>query len=257
MRILSMNVWSYYMDNPVALREEGIYNAVMKYSPDIFGLQEMCAAWHNSNFSKWIEEEYTCIKISGENHVPIYYKKSKYELVECGWERFKDVARKDVSKSVAWAVIADKQINKMIGICNTHFWFMAGEEHDRVRDKNAQQLLEKMTYMKQKYHIPVFAFGDFNCRIGSSTMSLLEEQGIYTSFKLTEDHSQLATYHGYPVKDKNGQFHGEASKYPYTSSIDHIITYKDDVRINKQDVIVYPEILGATDHSPVYVDIEY
>lgn len=257
MRLMTMNVWSDYMDNPIAPREYGIYNAIMKYNPDIFGLQEMSINWHTSNFSKIIAEDYVCVEISCENHVPVYYKKTKFELIECGWERYNGIPRPHRDKSFTWAVVEDKETNKKIGVCNTHLWYKIGEEHDRIRDNNARQLLSKMMYIKSRYNVPVFAFGDFNCAVGSSAMDILEEHNIYTSFKLTDNHSLISTYHGYPVRGDDGKFYGQETYEDYTRSIDHVITYKDDVKITKQDVVVYPEILGATDHSPIYIDVEY
>lgn len=136
-------------------------------------------------------------------------------------------------------------------------WPKDGEEHDRIRDKNAVKLLNRMTDIKNKYGCPVFSFGDFNCTIESTALKLLEENNIYTSFKLTENHSPIATYHGYPTRGEDGKFYGKPTTTDYTKSIDHFVTFKGDVVITKQEVVVYPEILGATDHSPIYVDIEF
>lgn len=258
MRIMSINVWSDYMDNPIGLREMGIYNAVMEYSPDVFGLQEFSDNWHISKFFSMIKDHYDCVEVMDCNNTPVFFKKDKYVLLECGWERYEGLPLMWVDKSITWAALKEKETDRKIGVCSTHLWFKTGEEHDRLRDKNAQQLLTRMHYIKDKYNAKVFAFGDFNCKLGSSTLNLLEANNVNSSYRLADDFCKSSTYHGYPVRGEDGKFHGAPTDKDYTQSIDHIVTFDDDsVKIIKQDILAYPEILGATDHSPIYADIEF
>lgn len=258
MKIMTMNVWSDYMDNPIEPREDGLYNAVMNCSPDVFGVQEFSSNFHHCSFFEEIKKDYTCIEIYDKNNTPVFFKKDKFEMLECGWIWYEGIPLPFTDKGITWVVLCDKETNKNVGILSTHLWFKEGEEHDRLRDKNAKQLLDKMKYIKDTYKAPVFAFGDFNCTLGSSTLNYLEENNVFSSYKLTDDFCRAATYHGYPQKGDDGKFHGETTQDDYTNSLDHIITFKDDsVKIIKQDALIYPEILGATDHSPVYIDVEF
>ena len=50
------------------------------------------------------------------------------------------------------------------------------------------------------------------------------------------------------------RFNGKETLNPKEKSIDHIVTFKGDIEIQEQKVVVYQEILDATDHSPVYID---
>ena len=254
MRIMTINVWGDYYENPVELREDGIYNTIMEYSPDVFGLQEMTPSWHNCRFFEEIKKEYECVEICDYCHVPLYYKKSKFELTECGWERFRDTP--DDDKSVTWAVITERETGKKYGFCNTHFWWKIGEEHDKIRVENAEQILTIMKNIKAKYGVPVFAFGDFNSVVDSDAFRYLEENNVYTSLKLTDDYSEIKTVRGYPVLGEDGKFHGLPVEKGAYDSLDHIITFKGEVNIIKQDVVINDEILGSTDHSPVYIDVE-
>lgn len=254
MRIMTINVWGDYYENPVELREGGVFDVIENYKPDILGLQEMTVSWHDAEFMKWMKKDYTCIEIYYLNHEPIYYRTDKFELVECGWEDMEETP--DISKHFTWVVLKERETDKKIGIVNTHFWWKIGDEHDRIRVVNAKQLLKIMQQIKKRYQIPVIAMGDLNCTVGSGAMNFLEEHQIYTVLKLMENPCKTPTLHGDPKKGADGKFHGkEAAEDAIT--IDHIVTFKDDVEIKKHDVVVYQEILDATDHSPVYIDIEY
>lgn len=236
MRIMTINVWGDYYENPVELREGGIYSVVENYKPDILGLQEMTISWHDAEFMKWMKKEYTCIEIYYLNHEPIYYRTDKFELVECGWEDME--ATPDISKHITWVVLRDRETDKKIGICNTHFWWKVGEEHDRIREINARQLLNRMQEIQKRYQIPVIAMGDLNCTVGSGAMNFLEANQVYSSVKLTENPCMIGTLRDYPVKGTDGRFHGtEIAEDAIT--IDHIITFKGDVAIKKHDVVVY------------------
>ena len=262
MRVMSLNVWSDTATtppNPVELREDGILNTIKEYLPDFIGMQEFSPAFYSSKLFSELEKEYACIGMPGNTWTPVFYKKSLYTLRECGWKWFDELPPLpyiDDSKGITWAVLEEKETEKCFGMCSTHLWFKNGPEHDAVRVNNAKQLLEKMTYIKSTYNATVFAVGDFNCNLDSDAIKFLEENGVYSSVRLTDDFSKSATYHGYPTIGDDGKYHGTPADSDYTKSIDHIVTFKDDVRVIKQDIIVNDEILGSTDHSPVYVDIE-
>lgn len=259
MRIMSLNVWSDYADNPVEPREDGILNVIKEYSPDMFGFQEFSPNFYKSNLFREITKDYQCVAVRENTWTPVFFKKSLYTLQECGWVWFDELPPLpyiDDSKTITWAVVTENETGKKFGMCSTHFWFKTGEEHDQARVRNAEQLYDKMSYIREKYNAVVFAVGDFNCSVNSDALNFLEQKGIYTSFKLTDDHSMSASYHGYPVLGDDGNFHGKPAQKDYTSSIDHILTYKDSVCVTKQNLVINEEILGSTDHSPIYADIE-
>ncbi len=254
MRVMTINVWSDYADNPVAPRETGILNTIKAYSPDIIGMQEFSKNFYTSRLFEELKQEYVCVGIREKTSTPVFFKKSVFTLRECGWVWYDGTMFDD--KSITWAVLDDNVSGRRIGICSTHLWYKIGEEHDKIRENNAKQLLDKMTYIKNNYDAVVFAVGDFNCTTDSMAMKYLEENGVYTSYKLTDNHSKFCTYHGYPVKGEDGKFYGKPTNEGYENSIDHIVTFKNDVIVKRQDIVVNEEILGSTDHSPLYADIE-
>lgn len=84
MRIMSLNVWSDYADNPVEPREDGILNVIKEYSPDMFGFQEFSPNFYKSNLFREITKDYQCVAVRENTWTPVFFKKSLYTLQECG-----------------------------------------------------------------------------------------------------------------------------------------------------------------------------
>ena len=199
-----------------------------------------------------VKDEYTVIGNIPANFTPLYYKTDKFNIFEFGWERYKETD--DRSKGFTWALLIHKETEKKIAVLNTHLWWKTGPEHDALRVLNAKQLCAKMKYLKEKYNCPVFAFGDFNCIDNSDALNYLEDNDIFTSYKIAKKFSEVSSHHGDPENLGNGVFKGKETLNPKEKSIDHIVTFKGDIEIEEQKVVVYQEILDATDHSPVYID---
>lgn len=254
MRIMTANIWGDYFNNPVGPRKEAIVNLFKNFSPDVIGLQEINQSWFDADIPSSVKDKYTVIGNICANYVPLYYKTEKFNILEFGWERYEKTD--DKSKGITWALLVEKDTGKKVAVLNTHLWWKTGPEHDALRVINAKQLYAKMKYLKEKYSCPVFAFGDFNCVDGSEALNYLEENGIYTSYKIAKKFSEVSSHHGDPKNLGNGVFEGKETLNPKEKSIDHIVTFKEEIKIKEQKVVVYPEILNATDHSPVYIDFD-
>lgn len=253
MRIMTMNIWGDYFNNPVEIRKDGIVKTIKKYSPDILGVQEITNGWYNSDLFSDIGDKYILVEGVKGNFTPLLYKKERFDLIERGWELF--VETPDPSKSFTWAVLREKQNQKKIAVINAHLWWMdRNVEDDMLRAKNARQLFEAMENLKNKYNIQVFAFGDFNCKEGSLAMKFLESKGINSSYKLAVTSSNVSSHHGDPVLGDDGKYHGTKTENDSSHSIDHIVTYEKDAWISEYKVVEDKSILDATDHSPVYID---
>ncbi len=252
MRIMTINIWGDYFQNPVDIRQDGIHRTIQHYDPAIVGLQEMTAGWYQSDLLKTLTD-YRAIAFGG-NFVPLLYKTAQFDLVECGYEPYTDTP--DQSKGITWAVLTEKGTGRRLGVCNTHLWWRSGEEHDRLRLQNARQLLNKMRELEQKYTINTLAFGDFNSSEGSLAFNYLEENNVHSSYKLADTVSPVCSWHGNPVLGEDGRYHGQKTAYPKEKSIDHIIATRGAWHILTQHVVEDQAMLDASDHSPVYIDIE-
>ncbi|MBE7053232.1 MAG: hypothetical protein E7391_03030 [Ruminococcaceae bacterium] len=254
MRIMTANIWGDYFNNPVMPRKNAIVNLFKKFSPDIIGLQEINPSWFNADIPSAVKDEYTVVGNIVSNYVPLYYKTEKFSILEFGWERYEKT--EDKSKGITWALLVEKETEKKIAVLNTHLWWKQGSEHDALRVINAKQLFAKMKYLKEKYSCPVFAFGDFNAIDGSDALNYLEKNGVFTSYKFADSFSKISSHHGDPENLGNGIFKGKETLNPKEKSLDHIVTFKDEIKIKKHDLAIYQEILDATDHSPVYIDFD-
>lgn len=293
MRIMTTNIWGDFFNNPVSVREGNMYKVYENYSPDIIGFQEVTDSWYKSNLFKWLSEEYYFVGTEltdNTDRVPLAIKK-KYELIAKGYEQLADTP--DVSKAITWAVLKDKTLERIFAVCNTHFWWMRGtelmrikeelgvvdytfEDHCAVREENAEQLAALMRYLRGRFSCPVFAFGDMNSTITEKVFDVYESNGAKKLFDLAKEKDLACSNHGDPVGDADGLFHGvKASEERiarsrrayclpempgadgYFTSIDHIIALGDGFEVLQYRVIEDQYALDATDHSPVFADVEF
>ena len=259
MRIMTTNIWGDYFNNPVGVREGNIYKIYENYKPDIIGFQEITSRWYNSNLFKRLADEYFFVGTelaNSCNYVPLAIKKN-YTVWAKGYELFSDTF--DFSKGITWAVISENNDNKIFGVCNVHFWWKQDDPiHDTVRAKNAQQLSEIMKYISARFNCPVFAFGDMNCTRSSQVFNTVyPANGIKPLFDQAEIKDDISSHHGDPIADSDGNYHGKRTINDNTASIDHMISLGDGFKITQYRVVEDQYALDATDHSPVFADIDW
>lgn len=283
MRIMTSNIWGDYFNNPVELRIDGIINTYAKYSPDVIGLQEITSGYYTLQLFPRLSDNYVLIgSQEPENYTPLLIKKS-LSVISYGFEYLENTP--DSSKSITYAVLETENHIKF-AVCNTHFWWMSGNESDKVKEifgvselnadghnairtQNGKQLIDLMKHLSLKYDCPAYGMGDMNATITEPVFSFYSENGVKLLFDLANERDTVCTLHGDPILGDDGKYHGKRAddeyikklnKNPnlpqYYSSIDHIITLNNHYTIKQYRVIEDGEILDATDHSPVYADIE-
>lgn len=265
MRIMTSNIWGDYFGNPVNVREDLLFWIFKKYSPDVLGMQEYNAGWYNGNMLKWLSKDYATLgtelynadnTVGNEifektNYVPLAFKRS-LGVLAYGYEFLTDTP--DKSKAITWAVL--KQNSKTFAVCNTHFWWREGAQHDLIRNKNARQLASLMKYLHTKHNCPVFAFGDMNTTVSSEVFKIYAENGIKHLYDLAEFKSEVSSHHGDPVVTENGRYKGCKTSDDKAHSIDHIVALGDGFTVREYKVIEDQDALDSSDHSPVYADVE-
>lgn len=255
MRIMTANIWGNYFNNPVSARDGDLITVFDRYSPDVLGVQEIMWEWYQSPMFPHLAENYNLFgteMLNSTNFVPMFAKKN-YKMLAKGFEYYTDTP--DDSKSVTWAVLEDGK--NRFAVCNTHFWWMTGEEHDKIRVINAKQLVALMKQLHTRFACPVFAFGDMNTGTTSEVFKVYAENGIKHLYDMTTEKDDLTSWHGDPEKDENGKFHGRVLYKDHTHSLDHIIALGDGFKVKQYRIVTDTEALDATDHSPVYADIEF
>jgi len=255
---MTSNIWGDYFGNPVVAREGGLVETYSKHSPDLIGFQEVTGGWYAGKmFSEYLPKSYRFVgtELDGcENYVPFVFKKSiGLSYIAKGYELLSETP--DLSKAITWAVFENGEKEKF-GFCNTHFWWMEGEEHDAIRKKNARQLCELMKYLKKHYECPVFAMGDMNCDRYGGIFEVYEEYGITHLSDIAEKVVGKASCHGDPALGEDGKYRGEKDSRQIEYSIDHIIAL-GKVSVKEYLVIDDKCALDSTDHSPIMATVEF
>ena len=112
---------------------------------------------------------------------PIFYKADRFDLLECGYDRYaatvfpapeKGKAPEYPSSSYTWAVFEERGTKKRIAVFSTHL--VARVNHaDNTEEQRAKpqseyhlesvtQLADKMQMISDKYGCGVIASGDYN-----------------------------------------------------------------------------------------------
>lgn len=253
MRIMTMNIWGDYFGNPVDVRIGGILETIKKYSPDVVGMQEVTSGWYNSGLIEALSEEYAPVEAAVGNYTPLFYKREKFNLAKRGWELLSETP--DKSKSITWAVLESVDSGKRFAVCNTHFWWKyRNPDDDRIRVCNAAQLFDIAGGIHEKHGIPVFAFGDLNCREGSPALEYLNERSFTVSYRIADNFTDISSHHGDPKLGEDGKYHGSRTENKIGESIDQILTFRDGAHVTDYTVVCDQSALDATDHSPVFID---
>lgn len=258
LRIMTSNVWGDYFGNVVNGREDQLVEVLLKYRPDIIGLQEMTPNWYNSKLFKVLEKEYALVGAvlgSHINYVPLAYNKERFNILEYGFRRYNGTT--DRSKAVTYAVLYDKSDGHTLAVCNTHFWWKSGPEHDQIRIMNAHELTATMKDLQSRHHCIVFAFGDLNSTITSDVFTVFLQQGVIRLYDLAEEVNDVSSHHGNPSLGEDGCYHGRETMDRQEMSIDHIVALLEEhsCQVRTYQVVLDQNALDASDHSPVYVDV--
>lgn len=276
MRIMTSNIWADTVGNEAAVRDELLVKVYEKYTPDVIGFQEVSPGWYESCLFEKLSREYTIVGaqyLGINNYVPIALKK-KYSVIALGFEYLEQTPSQ--SKSICW-VVAESDGSKF-ALCNVHFWNMKGtekeelkkklenrfgkvayftkEEHDHLRVQNAEQTVSIMNRLHQKYQCPVFLTGDMNTNRSAEIFRVYEENYIENLFDLAVEKDMVCSYHGYPIRGTDNRFHGNKTTKDYTASIDHILGMGLQGAVKKYCIVEDQDALDATDHSPVFAEIE-
>lgn len=258
LRLMTANIWGDYFDNPVAMRETQFIEAFSKYQPDVIGMQECTINWHKSNLFKVLQEDYYIVSnFEGVdlNYVPLFFKKARFELLESNFHYYTQTP--DKSKAYTYAVLKCIENNQVFAVCNTHFWWKSGPDHDAIRMVNAKELVECMKALQAKYDCPVFAFGDLNCGAYAGVFQYFNEHDVIRLRDVAAVFNKKSSHHGDPKLGEDGQYHGRQPKNPEVKSLDHVIGLRTGLpyAVMNYQVILDQGVLDASDHSPVYADI--
>ena len=256
-RLMSFNIWSNWRDRNVLSRLPGIESAIRKSGADVVLLQEYAAEdWRKSQLGGNLAGEFGIV--GGDCHTPVLYRKGRFRLLDSGRDVFDSGL--DASKSVAWAVLEDRVDGRRFIAFSTHLWHRAGKEGDVIRETSAKSIVVRMAGLRRKWgDVPAIGGGDLNSTTGSISHLAFQAAGFSNAMDAAMERTErsfLCTYHGYPVKDKNGIYHGTLhpqEKIGSDKSIDHVYL-TSGIDVCRHDLAIEQSTLDVSDHSPVIVD---
>jgi endonuclease/exonuclease/phosphatase family metal-dependent hydrolase len=234
---------------------------LLRYLPDIIGLQECNSAVH-SKVLKNLPANYafankTHANSSTVNYTPIMYNKDLFTVLKSGlvWLRGRYTGTN--TKSLNWAVFEDKNgvkfalINYHGAVCSNSYKGFENYTSSQLSDQatewkldNVVQVIEiKNAIIAEFGNIPIMVSGDNNFNSSSQPYKNLAADG-FVDAELT---ARISKVTGYKTSYSYGSVPGTGL------SIDHIFG------LNNVDFVVHFIVRGddvwkASDHCPVYVD---
>ena len=234
---------------------------LLRYLPDVMGLQECNSAVH-SKVLKNLPSFYAFANkthngSSTVNYTPIIYNTELFTLIKSDivWLRGRYTGTN--TKSLNWAVLEDKTgakfavINYHGAVCSNSYKgfenYTSAQLTQQALDwklDNVVQVIEvKNAIIAEFGNIPIMVSGDNNFNSSSQPYSNITSEGFVDS----EVIARVSRMTGYKTSYTYGNVPGEGL------SIDHVFG------LNGVDFVVHAIVRGddvwkASDHSPVYVD---
>lgn len=241
--------------------EKDVITVLFRYFPDILCLQEANKAVHQDVVAQLPEYMSYATQFHANDstyvYTPILYNNNLFTLVDSGVEWLDGRYPYTNTKSVAWAVLKDKNgesfavINFHGAVCSDSYKGyenMTSAERNQIalnwRIDNVRQIIEiKDRILKKQGEIPVMVMGDCNFNQDSVPYANMTKAGFVTA----ETTARLgkvtgyATYFNYGTSIKTGK------------SIDHIFQL-GGIDFVTHMIVRDKLVETASDHCPVYTD---
>lgn len=223
------------------------------HEADIFGLQE---ALHGQILDIQKElPEYEWFGVGrddggkGGEFSPLFYKKSKFILIENGtfWlSETPDIPSKGwdaaLNRIVTWGRFQSKVTGKQFLVFNTHFDHVGVEAR-----KNSALLIEKkIREMTRDKNLPVILTGDFNLTPETEPIVLLKKY-MKDSFEVTEEppYGPVGTFNGFKID-------ADLS----SRRIDYIFVYGEIDVLKYAALSDFKDNRFPSDHLPVFAKVQ-
>ena len=251
LRIMSFNIlhpdWSRI---PVKGRDEIVAGILRYYKPDVAALQEAGAKWHKALKPILVDTgEYApaCRQSNAEgflyNTTCFLYNPQTVSVVE---EYILDLDYKDASRVFSVAVFERLSDGARFVMTNTH---PAPRDDPDNYARNMSDLTAYAAETAQKYaELPMIIAGDFNTPEDSELyQALMDEAGVkdakYEAEVLVRN---CSTFFGYQVTP---------SAENADLCVDHLFV-NDKVDVRLFNAVIGHDVQNASDHIPIYMDIE-
>ena len=153
MKIYNQNIWGNFSspEQCIANRNVLIKELIYEYNPDFCCFQE-CNPYTSRSGDTPIQDllskdfDEVSAKHSERNYTPIFYKRSEFNVKDCGYFPFKGLNDLN-SKSVTWGVFEEKTNKKTIAVISTHFWWQSCNETNVTDAKPREGCIRDNVYV--------------------------------------------------------------------------------------------------------------
>jgi len=255
LRVCSFNTLSPSVGSNIPVspdRDTAFKELIDIYAPDIVALQEQGENWFYALRSIFADTDYQMITgkypsfagLSSTNNMA--YNSAVLELLDANiYEYF-------VGRNMVWAVFETKDEAKQQFIAVSTHWTTIEDDNGRVLQ--AREMLKQISKIRENYpNALVIAMGDFNSwdSYGSYKTVLTEGNLRDAKYAAAKRGLTAATSHA-SLKTKS--FTEE--KINTAECIDHIFLSEGIVSLY-YDTIIDERIYVASDHCPIYADIQF
>ena len=267
-RVMSFNILASDWNNhpPVKGRDDLFRDVISRYAPDVIGMQEVNAEWYDSlgkNFGtyKFVNEGKN--KIRGYvNYSTMAYNTETVTLIKWGQKAF-TVNMNENCRNLMWAIFECKDDPSQRFIVTSTHWDLTSER----RVAEAIEMTGILKILEEYYKLPMFCTGDYNSREPSNEYYTFTQCSGFKSSKyaakergLVASSSHLGDGTGTADDFNSGYWKLGTVSYRQKAintiqTIDHIFA-SPDANILYYDTVVDAAALEASDHCPIYIDID-
>lgn len=278
LRIMSNNIWKndwncdvwreMGLDCSAQVRAKGLSKVYSETLPDILGIQEASG--------KMIEELVSDLDELGHKYAvlwgrdtPIFYRPDKFEVIDSYFyiypeenPGYEGCFNNDKTKSLCIGVFKIKETGKLLVFCSTHLWWQSDDPHsnDFLIGSEAARIYQLSIAMKKadeyakKYNCPAIIVGDMNADYNSAPLKTAYAGGFIHGHDLATDYKcEEEGYHYCYARGIHPYYPGK-----FEDAIDHILMKGfDKDTVKRFDRYTPDYYLPLSDHSPLFVDIEY
>jgi len=189
---------------------------------DIAGLQE--TPWHKFDGKRPVVQVAKTAKLSVARHPgtkkpctpnsePILYRKSRFTVLRCGYDRL-DTKGQGAKKWSTWAVLREKSSGRKVLVVNAHLLAYSSSSSTSPRPQAMRvtqaRRLEASIARHNRGHYPVIVTGDLNTYPNRASVTPIDvlARGGYASAELVaakRTGAEFASFHGFAVSRLNGK----------------------------------------------------
>ena len=246
LRIMSFNILAELWDDRAAAtlpgRDKNVAEIILSYLPDVIGLQETTDLWY-SLLETRLDGVYkfASYKVPGgkTNYSTLMYNVHTTELIECKTTLY-TVRNSDSMRNLTWARFRRKSDGAEYIVTSTH-WDITDDKRQVQWGENAKLIND----LYEKYKLPIFATGDYNCN----------EEDLFDDF-LKGTNMTDPKYSAKKIVNSGKTTHTLGSSASSEKlCIDHIAVSPG------QEVLFYNRLtcttaINASDHCPIYIDVK-